>query len=479
VIVSKTKPGKCPECGGTNIVQDEDVLDTWFSSWLWPFSTFGWPFDSSYVVRRTSYDKDKNAKTDTQYAIRNTQYEEFEYFYPTDCLATAQEIIFFWVARMIMAGMQFAGDIPFRDVYIHGTVRDKTGTKMSKSLGNIIDPLEIIDIYGADALRFSLISITAVGQDVFLSKEKFELGRNFANKIWNVSRFLLMNLKEKVGADLGAAYKQFKLTIADKWILSQLYRTLIVYTKALENYKFNEAANLLYDFIWHKYCDWYVEIAKLDINSQKTQIILYKVLEKSLRMLHPFMPFITEQIWSKLNEEKSIMISSIPHVQKQMINEESEKTMQSLIDIIVSIRNVRAEMNIPSKEEIDVIISAHSEKLKEKLLDLESYIKTLAKVKNITAVVKAKRPKQAASCVLDKFDVFLPLKGIINIKAEKARLNKQLKIQESVISALNAKLKNRDFLKKAPEAVVIGEKEKAQITKAKLEKLKESLKNLT
>ncbi|UCH12771.1 MAG: valine--tRNA ligase [Candidatus Omnitrophota bacterium] len=455
VIVSKTKPGKCPTCGGTNVVQDEDVLDTWFSSWLWPFSTFGWPFNQSSV-----------------------QKQEFEYFYPTDCLATAQEIIFFWVARMIMAGMQFAGDIPFRDVYIHGTVRDKTGTKMSKSLGNIIDPLEIIDIYGADALRFSLISITAVGQDVFLSKEKFELGRNFANKIWNVSRFLLMNLKEKVEADLGSVHKQFKLTIADKWILSQLYRTLIAYTKALENYKFNEAANLLYEFVWHKYCDWYVEIAKLDINSQKTQIILYKVLEKSLRMLHPFMPFITEGIWSKLDEEKSIMISSIPHVQKQMINEESEKTMQSLIDIIVSIRNVRAEMNIPAKEKIDVIISAHSERLKDKLLDLESYIKTLAKVKNITAVVKAKRPKQAASCVLDKFDVFLPLKGIINIEAEKARLNKQLKIQESVIGALNAKLKNRDFLKKAPEAVVMGEKEKAQITKAKLEKLKESLKNL-
>ncbi len=480
VIVSKAKPEKCPECGGTNIVQDEDVLDTWFSSWLWPFSTFGWPFDS-YLVSRNSYlEKGKTQKTEIQ-----KQKEEFEYFYPTDCLATAQEIIFFWVARMIMAGMQFCGDIPFRDVYIHGTVRDKTGTKMSKSLGNIIDPLEIIDIYGADALRFSLISITAVGQDVFLSKEKFELGRNFANKIWNVSRFLLMNLKEKglpagrqVQADLGAVYKQFKLTIADKWILSQLYRTLIVYTKALENYKFNEAANLLYDFIWHKYCDWYVEIAKLDINNRKTRILLYRVLEKSLRMLHPFMPFITEEIWSKLNEEKPIMISSIPHIQKQMIDEKSEETMQSLIDIIVSIRNVRAEMNIPGNEKIDIIISPHTKKLKERLLGTENYIKTLAGVKDIKTAIKAKRPKLAVSCVLEKYDVFIPLKGIIDIKAEKARLNKKIEEQKSIMDTLNTKLKNRNFLKKAPKVVVMGEKQKAQVARSKLNKLKNSLKNL-
>ena len=457
VVVSKTKPEKCTKCNNANIVQDDDVLDTWFSSWLWPFSTFGWPFGEQ----------------------QEKQQKELQYFYPTDCLVTAQEIIFFWVARMIMAGMEFCKDIPFRDVYIHGTVRDTTGTKMSKSLGNIIDPLEIIDIYGADALRFSLVSITAVGQDVFLSKEKFELGRNFANKIWNVSRFLLMNLKEKVRADLCVAYEQFELTIPDKWILSELYETLIAYTKALEGYKFNEAANLLYEFIWHKYCDWYVEIAKLDISSQKTQIILYKVLEKSLRMLHPFMPFITEEIWSKLGEEKPIMASAIPHVQKQMIDEKSERAMKSLIEIIVSIRNVRAEMNVPPKEAIDVIISAHSETAKEQLHGLDDYIKRLAKIKNITAAVKAKRPKSAASCVLGRYDVFIPLEGIIDVKAEKARLNKQIEEQKSIAEILNRKLKNKDFLKKAPEAVVVKEKEKAQIVKVKLAKLKETLKNLT
>jgi len=465
-IVSKTKVERCTECNSTKIKQDEDVLDTWFSSWLWPFSTFGWPFEQSSVISHQSSEKDKKLKT------------ELGYFYPTNCLVTAPEIIFFWVARMIMAGMEFCGDIPFKDVYIHGTVRDATGTKMSKSLGNVIDPLEIIDLYGTDALRFSLISITAAGQDVFLSKEKFELGRNFANKIWNVSRFLMMNIKERVNADLCVAYKQFKLTTPDKWILSELYKTLIAYTKALENYRFNEAANLLYEFIWHKYCDWYVEIAKSDIENKKTQIILYKVLEKSLRMLHPFMPFITEEIWSKLGEEKSIMVSSMPHVQKQMINEDTEGIMQSLIDIISSVRNVRAQMHIPNKQEIDIVISARTKANKDKISSMEDYIKRLAKVKDVTLANKAKRPKSAAFCVLDNYDVFIPLEGIIDLEAEKTRISKHIKEQESFLKILNNKLNNKNFLKKAPEAVVAKEKEKAQIAKDKLVKLRGSLKNL-
>ncbi|MFH0733007.1 MAG: valine--tRNA ligase [Candidatus Omnitrophota bacterium] len=464
IIVAKTRPEKCPQCSGMNITQDEDVLDTWFSSWLWPFSTFGWPFESP----------EPKAHSPQQDVAK----KEFEYFYPTSCLVTAPEIIFFWVARMIMAGEEFCKDIPFKDVYIHGTVRDETGTKMSKSLGNIIDPLEIIDVYGTDALRFCLVSITAVGQDVFLSKEKFELGRNFANKLWNVSRFLLMNLNTDVDTDLCVAYKQLKLTIPDKWILSQLYKTLSKYTKALENYKFNEAANLLYDFIWHKYCDWYVEIAKLDIAGQKTQIILYKVLEKSLRMLHPFMPFITEEIWSKLKQGTSIMNTTLPHIQEQMLDDTSEMKMKSLIDITISIRNIRAEMNIAQKGQISAVICAHNEKSKSALVEVESYIKTLAGVKDITLGVKAKRPSMSASAVLDDYDIYIPLAGIIDIEAERVRISKQIEQEKVNIKIQESKLKNKDFLKKAPEAVVSCQKEKAQIAKAKLLKLQDTLKYL-
>ncbi|MFH1645679.1 MAG: valine--tRNA ligase, partial [Candidatus Omnitrophota bacterium] len=285
IIVSKIKPEKCPDCGSKDIVQDEDVLDTWFSSWLWPFSTFGWPFLANSVERIA--DSKKHLEK---------QKKELEYFYPTSTLVTAQEIIFFWVARMIMAGFEFCGDLPFKDIYIHGTVRDDTGTKMSKSLGNVIDPIEIIDVYGTDALRFSLISLTSAGQDVFLSKDKFASGRNFANKIWNVSRFLLMNMDKLPEGDLCSFFEKENLSLANRWILSSLYRTLDAVSKSFDSYKFNEGVKLLYDFIWHKYCDWYVEISKDTISEEGTQLILFKVLEKSLRMLHPVMPFLTEEI---------------------------------------------------------------------------------------------------------------------------------------------------------------------------------------
>ncbi|MCK4463075.1 MAG: class I tRNA ligase family protein, partial [Candidatus Omnitrophica bacterium] len=275
IIVSKVKPEKCPECGSTDIVQDPDVLDTWFSSWLWPFSTFGWP-----------------EKT-----------KELDYFYPTDVLVTAQEIIFFWVARMIIAGMEFMKDIPFKEVYIHGTVRDDTGTKMSKSLGNIIDPLDIIGSVGADALRFSIISITAQGQDVFLSPKKFEIGRNFANKLWNASRFVLTNLKEDfVKKDLCQIAKDPNLSLADRWILSRFYQALGDFTKSLESYRINDAANRVYEFIWHEFCDWYIEISKVKLYGDDKKArsfaasMLIRILEGCMRLLHPIMPFITEEI---------------------------------------------------------------------------------------------------------------------------------------------------------------------------------------
>ena len=453
IIVSKTRPEKCPDCGSTDIVQDEDVLDTWFSSWLWPFSTFGWPLEDSK--------------------------KELEYFYPTSCLVTAQEIIFFWVARMIMAGLEFCDDIPFKDVYIHGTVRDDTGTKMSKSLGNIIDPLEIIDLYGTDALRFSIISMTAAGQDVFLSKEKFALGRNFANKLWNVSRFLLMNLKDNITADLCVFYEKEKLPLADKWILSSLYRTMEEVTKALESYKFNEAANLLYEFIWHKYCDWYVEIAKTGLGDYRTQLILYKVLEKSLRMLHPIMPFVTEQIWQKLDSEKPIITSPWPHFQKQMIDAKAEKAMERIIDIIVAIRNIRAEMNIGNKLQLKVLISTADDGIIASKEELSIYADRLANVKALEVKKAKARPKFSASAVLDFCEVFIPLEGVIDIGLERKRLDKKLQGLESILSALDKKLKNKGFVERAPKEVVEQEKERQKVLKDKVKRIKENIKSLS
>jgi valyl-tRNA synthetase len=399
VIVSKMRPEKCPKCGSTEIEQDPDVLDTWFSSWLWPFSTFGWPAVQKSEIRGQRSEK--------------KELNDMDYFYPTDTLVTAQEIIFFWVARMIMAGIEFAGEIPFRQVYIHGTVRDITGTKMSKSLGNIIDPLDMIDKYGADALRFSVVSITAQGQDVYLSEGKFELGRNFANKLWNASRFILMNLKhEETGGDLCVFFKGSKLSLPERWILSQFYSTLETVGKCLDGYKFNEAANAIYEFLWHEFCDWYIEIAKISLNEKTTQVILYKVLEKSLRMLHPFMPFVTEEIWQKLPREKeaapSIMISAWPHLQKDLISREAQNAMAGMIELVTSIRNMRAVWNIEPRKEIEVMINVHDAKYEKVILQNSGFIKRLARISDLKIGIMAK-PKSSAVSVVGRLEVYLPL----------------------------------------------------------------------
>jgi valyl-tRNA synthetase len=358
VMVSATRPEKCTKCGSSDIYQDEDVLDTWFSSWLWPFATFSWPRDSA----------------------------DLKYFYPTSTLVTAPEIIFFWVARMIMAGFEFMGDIPFKDIYIHGTVRDIEGKKMSKSLGNIIDPLEIINEYGTDALRFSLISITSQGQDVYLSKERFEQGRNFANKIWNASRFILMNLDPaQIRVDLCQYSLNTKLSLINRWILSRLYSTLKEVKANLEAYRFNEAANLLYSFFWHEFCDWYLEMIKPEIHKPENQVIMYKVLEKYLRAIHPFMPFISEEIWQMLpHEGESIMASSYPHIQQQLIDKIAEEKMSFVFEIITSIRNMRQDLDIPVTAKIDCVIAGANKAHHELSTQLGPLIKNLAKIEVIS-----------------------------------------------------------------------------------------------
>ncbi len=465
MIVSKVRPKKCPDCGCADIVQDPDVLDTWFSSWLWPFSTFGWPFKLQVSGNRLQVEKHE---------------AEFKYFYPTSCLVTAQEIIFFWVARMIMAGIEFCKEIPFRDVYIHGTVRDDKGTKMSKSLGNTIDPVEIIDKYGADALRFSIISITAAGQDVFLSKDRFESGRNFANKIWNVSRFLMMNLKEPVPLDINFTTSGDGLSIADKWILICFNETLHSVEKALNDYRFNDSANLIYEFIWHKYCDWYIEIAKANISHTVTQYILLNVLKNSLKMLHPFMPFLTEAIWQEMQSGEPIICSAWPEAEHIIgIDDGSARKMEKLIKIISSIRNIRAEMAINPKERVGVILSTEDKDLADMGPELDLYASRLANTHSICIQKLKIKPKLSAASVLDFCEVFVLLEGIIDINKERERLGKSLIEAETLLQTTARKLSNKLFISRAPRDIIRAEAEKEKIIKQKIERIQANILNLT
>ena len=457
LIVSRIKPGECPICGSVDIYQDEDVLDTWFSSWLWPFATFYWPFQPANP-RTRELENDLN------------------YFYPTSTLVTAPEIIFFWVARMIMAGLEFKKQIPFKDVYIHGTVRDIAGKKMSKSLGNIIDPLEIIAKYGADALRFSIISITSQGQDVYLSKERFEQGRNFANKIWNASRFILMNLKpEDVDVDLSAFFKNEKLDIVNRWILSRFYTALKKTEKKLDSFKFNEAANSLYSFFWHEFCDWYLELAKpilvnreQSTENRNTQVVMYNVLEKFLRALHPFMPFITEEIWQILNLRTkglknlrtSIMTETWPHPQNELINRRDEEQMQPAFDIINAVRNIRAELEVGLSNRIEIKLILTNKLTESALEPLIPYIKNLAKIDNLIVTKNHIPQNNVYVCLVKNMHIIMPLRGIVDaeeqLKKNQARIDKL----KSEIKTKTGMLANKDFISRAPKEIVDSEKTK-------------------
>jgi len=442
-IVSKAKPEKCPHCGSNDIYQDEDVLDTWFSSWLWPFATF--------------------------------KKDELAYFYPTSTLVTAPEIIFFWVARMIMAGLEFQNKIPFKDVYIHGTVRDAQGKKMSKSLGNSIDPLEIINEYGTDALRFSLISITAQGQDVFLTKDRFEQGRNFANKIWNASRFILTNLdREKINFDLCAYFKKENLSHVNRWILSRFYSSIEETEKYLENYQFNEAANTLYSFFWHEFCDWYLEIIKPDIHNAHNQLVMYKILEKFLRAIHPFMPFVSEEIWQKLpHAELSIMVSSFPHIQKQIIDKKAEKEMEEVFAVITTIRNMRAELDIPLQAPNLCVKIATAKKTGRALIEAnETHIKSLARVANLSIEEEYRhRPGEFVN-ILKDMHIAIPLEGIIDIEKHKKKIEDKISKAQNDIKAKETMLANKDFIKRAPAEIIEGEREKLKALNEEIAKLK-------
>ncbi|MCM8801184.1 MAG: valine--tRNA ligase [Candidatus Omnitrophica bacterium] len=445
LIVSKEKPEKCPFCGSTDIYQDEDVLDTWFSSWLWPFATFYWPKET----------------------------EELKYFYPTSVLVTAPEIIFFWVARMIMAGLEFMGEIPFSDVYIHGTVRDIEGRKMSKSLGNIIDPLEIIEHVGADALRFSLMLITACGQDIFLSEEKFKTGRNFANKIWNASRFVLMNLNpEEVRVDLCVFFKKEDLSLINRWILSRFYSILKKITKALDNYRFNEAANLLYSFFWHEFCDWYLEITKADIKDKHNQVVMYKILEKFLRILHPFMPFITEEIWQRLpSPDQSIMLQPWPHVQEEMIDKKLEEDVRFLFSVITQIRNFRSLIEIKPEQKVDISVYPHTKKRLDLIQQHSLMIKNLAKVNQLQILRVDKPPRPSLSAIVEDIDIYLHFTRLIDIKKEQLRIKEMISELSAICKKKEQNIKNKEFIHKAPKEIVTKERNEIKRLKGEIIRL--------
>ncbi len=450
MIVSRLTPKQCPDCQNLELTQDADVLDTWFSSWLWPFSTLGWP--------------EKN--------------KDLQFFYPTSCLVTGYEIIFFWVARMMMAGIEFMGKEPFKEVYIHGIVRDERGAKMSKSLGNAVDPLDIIDEYGADALRYGIISITAEGQDVYASKEKFEVGRNFANKIWNAARYTLMNLNLKAKPSKSLP-KPSELNPIDRWILSRLNQTILQVTDSLNRSRFNEAISVLYDFFWHQFCDWYLELVKPGITTKETQSVLHTVLENSLKLLHPFMPFITEEIWQKLpHEGESIMISAWPKADKKYIDREVEIETSLILNEIQAIRNVRSAWQINPKESVTVAIKATRDRELKILKSYSSYIVLMAKVSSLTVGKNIARPKESAVANIGRVETYVVLSGLIDVAVERQRIEAALTDVQNLMHGLKARLKNEDFLKKAPKDIVDKEIKKAEELENRKKRLEENLRTL-
>lgn len=436
-FVSREDLSVCSKCGKA-LRQDEDVLDTWFSSALWPFSTMGWPKDT----------------------------EELKQFYPTSVLVTGYDIIFFWVARMIMMGLEFKQEIPFKHVFIHGLVRDSQGRKMSKSLGNGIDPVEVIEKYGADTLRFMLITGNTPGNDMRFYWERVEATRNFANKLWNASRFVLMNLE---GFDAAFRPKQEDYTLADRWILSRYAKTVADVTNNLERFELGEAGRALYDFIWNEFCDWYIEMAKARLYNkdavtarQTAQYVLCYVLENTLKLLHPFMPYITEEIWQHIPHEGiSIMVAKYPCGEEEKIDELAETSMNAIMDTIKSIRNMRAEVNVAPGKKSEVILTFATDELKEVFIQNEGYLKVLAGAEPVAILeADAQKPENAMTAVVNGVEVYLPLKGLIDVEKETARLNKELATLDKELARVSGKLSNAGFVAKAPAEVIAKEKEK-------------------
>ena len=456
VIVAKEKPEAC-KCGCTDLKQDEDVLDTWFSSALWPFSTLGWPHNT----------------------------EELEYYYPTNVLVTGYDIIFFWVVRMAFAGMFCMNEKPFDHVLIHGLVRDSQGRKMSKSLGNGIDPLEVIDQYGADALRFMLVTGNSPGNDMRFYMERVEAARNFANKLWNASRFVFMNIDEEIMNGVTRESVEDNLTIADKWIISRANNVVKEVIDNMDKFDLGIAAQKIYDFAWTEYCDWYIEIVKPrlygdDVEAKKAALYtLTYVLETILKLLHPYMPFITEEIYTYLpTVEGSIVIAQWPHYKEEDNMASEEEMMELAMDGIRNIRNARAEMDVPPSKKAKVII-VPAEGKKSAVEATKEYFVTLASASMVEiAETEENIPEDAVSVVINGARIFIPLDELVDFEKEKERLTKEKAKLEGEIKRVNGKLSNQGFLAKAPESLVNEEKAKKEKFEEMMKSVLERLENI-
>ncbi|USG64142.1 valine--tRNA ligase [Brevibacillus ruminantium] len=453
-IVSREDVGECPHCHSHKLEQDTDVLDTWFSSGLWPFSTLGWPEET----------------------------EDMKYFYPTNVLVTGYDIIFFWVARMIFSGLEFTGKNPFETVLIHGIIRDSEGRKMSKSLGNGVDPMEVIEKYGADALRFTLATGNSPGNDQRFYWEKVESNRNFANKIWNASRFALMNMANFRYEDIDLSGN---LSTPDKWILSRLQNTIKDVTRLMDLFEFGEAGRVLYNFIWDDLCDWYIEMAKIplygadDAAKKTTQSVLVTVLDQTLRLLHPFMPFMTEEIWHALpHEGESITIAKWPTANEQWIFPDAEAEMDLLVEVIRNVRNIRAEVNVPMSKKIELLIKPGDEATLARLKRGEEYLIRFCNPERLEISEQLQTPDKAMSAVVSGAELFLPLAGLIDLEQEVKRLEKELATLHSEVERIEKKLNNPGFMAKAPEKVVAEERAKMAGYMEKRDKVKARLSEL-
>jgi valyl-tRNA synthetase len=483
-FVSRNDPEKCPECGDTRLEQDPDVLDTWFSSWLWPFSTLGWPDET----------------------------RDLEAFFPAATLVTGPDIIFFWVARMIMASLEFMGDIPFSCVFFNGMIRDMSGRKMSKSLGNSPDPLWLINgadsdttlefaennptyrkgvpPYGADATRLTMLFLTPVGGDIHFDHTLVELGQKFCNKLWNAARFVLMNLGEEEPGDLDRLDGK-EMDLADRWILSRLQKAVQGIRRSLETFRFNEATRNLYAFIWGEFCDWYLEMVKPRLYGERgedekraARIVMTHVLDRILRLAHPFIPFITEEIWQSLpgREEKSgngrsIMIQTYPKAQKKWLDPDAEKDVDLLQRVIGAIRNIRGEMNVPQDKKASVAVMGPDAKVAF-LRDHLIFLERLASLDDLQTGMVRDEPGSVASALVDDLEFRMPLGDLIDVEKEKKRMQKDLERFRQILAGLEKKLSNSQFLKKAPEEVIEKEKKKLADFQAKREKLERLLQQL-
>jgi len=455
VTVSVDDARNCGHCGSSHIEQDPDVLDTWFSSALWTHSTMGWPDDT----------------------------EELAYFYPTTVMETGYDILFFWVARMIMMGLEDTGDIPFHTVYLHGLVRDEKGEKMSKIKGNVLNPVDTLEKYGTDALRFALSTDVSPGNDIKLTPPRLEAGRNFANKLWNATRFVVRCL-EPGGTEV--KIQRRLLPVEDRWILSRLSGTVSSVTRLMENFQFGEALRQLHDFLWGEFCDWYIEFAKIRLRSEEVLSpvpVLVHVLETSLRLLHPYMPFVTEELWQNLKKRlpsdwqktDSIMLAAYPEADEKAIDLQAERVTQSMIEIIHSIRNARAQYKVDSARWIEAQVYAGE--LTPAITPYCQAIQTLARARPITFLDSRQAPanENAVVLVLKDAEVIIPMESMVDLEAERKRLQREIEQSQAEVAALEARLKDKAFLSKAPAAVVDRERDKLAIRRDKLERLRQQL----